>query len=355
MKIDDETRALAFDWGGTLMLEDRRYSGAMLDWPEVKAVEGIQDALEKLSGHYAMVVVTNAANSNAEQVRAALKRVGLADYFAAIFTFGEVNARKPEPAFFRRVEAALGTRPGQMIMVGDDFWADIVGARQAGWKAAWYTPQGRACPGLIPPHQAELLRMSDLPAALQRVDLPDLQTCHLWCLEQDFSFNAWAHVSLVAGVAYLLAVRLRGQGLGVDPLLAQRGGLLHDIAKMTTLHLGTKANHGEVGASLLNERGQPALAEIARRHMIYPPDSVNWPRTWEEKLVHYADRLAEGSQLVPLDQRLEALYLRYPKQAAFLRQQRENQLALEAEIAAAAGVSPNELFPLIQQALKGNG
>lgn len=353
MSYNDKITTLAFDWGGTLMAEDRQFSGAMVNWPAVQAVAGVLEALQALQGHYQMVVVTNAAESDAGQVRAALKRVELDSFFSHIFTYNEVKARKPDPQFFRAVENAVGAAPHQLAMVGDSFWADVAGACQAGWQAVWYNPYGLACPGLTPPHQAELVHMSGLPAALNHLQLPDLQTCHLWCLEQGFSFATWQHVSLVAAIAYQMAVWLRSSGLKVDPILAQRGGLLHDLAKITTPRIGTDASHAEVGASLLRERGQFELAEITLRHMIQSMGTDDEPGTWEEKLVHFADKLAEGSKLVELDERLQALYERYPEKASLILQRRDKLVQLQEEIARAAGIQPGELVSTLKAALKG--
>ena len=353
MSYSDKITTLAFDWGGTLMTEDRLYSGAMVNWPAVQAVAGVLETLQTLKGHYQMVVVTNAAESDSSQVRAALGRVELDSFFSHIFTYNEVKARKPDPPFFRAVENALAAAPHQLAMVGDSFWADMVGACQADWRAVWYNPSGQACPGLNPPHQAELVHMASLPAALNRLYLPDLQTCHLWCLEQGFSFAAWQHVELVAAIAYRLAVWLRSSGLEVDPILAQRGGLLHDLAKITAMHIGTEASHAEVGASLLRERGQFELAEITRRHLIQAIGTGNEPNTWEEKLVYFADKLAEGSKLVELDERLQALYERYPEKASLILQRRNSLVLLQEEITRAAGIQPGELISTLKAALKG--
>ncbi len=44
---------------------------------------------------------------------------------------------KPSPAFFSSAVAALGDgslRPGEVAMVGDDVWADVLGARRAGLR-----------------------------------------------------------------------------------------------------------------------------------------------------------------------------------------------------------------------------
>ena len=44
VSVRPRCRAVIFDWGGTLMLEDPRYYGPMVDWPEVAAVDGIRAA-----------------------------------------------------------------------------------------------------------------------------------------------------------------------------------------------------------------------------------------------------------------------------------------------------------------------
>jgi putative hydrolase of the HAD superfamily len=356
MPLNEKTTTLVFDWGGTLMLEDKHYSGIMADWPEVKAVPGIYAGLNSLGGKFRLAVASNASDSDAAQLRRALERVELDSFFDEIFTFHELKARKPDLLFFRGVEEALGLSPNQLLMIGDDFWADACGARQAGWQAIWYNPKMQACPGLNPFHQAEVASMPDLPAALELTSLPDPQTCYLWCLEQGFSYQMWQHVQLVAALAYQLAAWLREKGQSVNPILAHRGGLLHDVAKITARQIQTRANHAEVAGSLLNERQQPALAEIARRHIIYAIlDAKTAPRTWEEKLVYFADKLAEGGQLVDVEKRLEGLEKRHPAEATLIEQVRQPVLALKEEIANAAGKKPAGLVRLLTEALKGNG
>ena len=355
MSFTEEITTLAFNWGGTLMLEDPHFDGPMIDWPEVHAIEGAQATLEALKGHYRLVVASNAANSNAELARKVLARVGLDGFFSHIFTYRDLKVRKPEPAYFRKVESSLGVAPHQVLMVGDSFWVDVLGAHEAGWRAAWFNPSGEACPGLTPPHVAELTRLEQLPIILSRELLPEVQTCHTWCLEQGFTFEAWQHVSLVAAIAYQAAVWLRARGLDVNPVLAQRGGLVHDIAKFSAPQINPQVSHAEVGASLMREYGQPALAEIARRHMIRLAETDKEPRTWEEKLVHFADRLADGPRLVTLDERLNALAQRYPHNADVMRSQRDYEASLQAEICSAAGLAtPAAMFDALQSALRGN-
>ena len=352
-KLNNTKPILAFDWGDTLMVNNRRFNGPMESWPSVRACEGARQALETLSPRFNLVVATNTTESNAAQVRAALDRVELGAFLSAIYTPFELHAYKPEPAFYHAIQRASGVAPGQAIMVGDDFWADVSGSWQAGWRCIWLNPAGQACPGLVPPHDAEINSLAELPSALEEPPLPSLNQCQGWLLDQGASYDVLAHVNLVAAASYLLAVELRSRGVVVDPVLAHRGGLLHDLAKISSKRIGPNANHGEVGASLLRDLGQNALAEIAGRHLLFRLGTEDGPHTWEEKLVHFIDKLAEGNSLVPLDVRLAALSQRYQADAERFQVFRQPLLELQAEIAGAAGLSSAELLPFLQASLHG--
>jgi putative hydrolase of the HAD superfamily len=65
---------------------------------------------------------------------------GWLPYLRAIVVSQRVGWIKPHVAIFRAAEAALGLaegEPGTILHVGDDWAADVVGARAAGWRAAY--------------------------------------------------------------------------------------------------------------------------------------------------------------------------------------------------------------------------
>lgn len=65
---------------------------------------------------------------------------GWTPHLAAIVVSQRVGAIKPHPAIFAAARAALGEPPAERILhVGDDWVADVVGARTAGWRAAYLT------------------------------------------------------------------------------------------------------------------------------------------------------------------------------------------------------------------------
>jgi putative hydrolase of the HAD superfamily len=328
----------------------------MAGWPEVREVEGVIEALEKLLGRHTLVVATNAGDSDAAQVWKALRRVGMGEYFKAVFTARELGNQKPDSAFFRQIESVLAQPPHRLVMVGDGYAGDVLGPKAAGWRAVWYNPGRQAAPGSLPLQDAEVSDMAALPEALERLGLPDYPTCLGWLEERGTPFNILAHVQLVAAAAYLLAVWLTEKGAAVDPVLAHRGGLLHDLGKIDSVRLdrerGAQGDHAAQAREMLLARGQLALAEIADRHMITAdPASPRLPRTWEEKLVHFADKLVEGSQVVSLQERIAALAARYPGFAGEI----EGGLAilheLEGELCARLETGPEALIRRLNEAL----
>lgn len=64
---------------------------------------------------------------------------GWLPHLCAVVVSQRVGTIKPHPAIFRAAEAALwmGERPAAILHVGDDWAADVVGARGAGWRVAY--------------------------------------------------------------------------------------------------------------------------------------------------------------------------------------------------------------------------
>lgn len=194
----------------------------------------------------------------------------------------------------------------------DDRYDSLLAAAGQGWRTMWFNPQGRIAPATDPIQDADVLDLKDLPESMLALEnKPTLAACLDWWEAWAVPDNIRAHAYTVSRSAYHLAVLLRNKGVLVDPILTQRGGLLHDIDKIKTL---TQAGaHGWVGAAFLEEQGYTDLAEIVREHImstILQPHADE--RAWEVKLVYFTDKLVEGDQLVPFDKRLDALTVRYP-------------------------------------------
>ena len=177
----DGVRVVLFDWGNTLMVDDGQV-GPMADWPRVTAVPGAAEVLAALHGRYRLCVATNADESGEAEVMEALDRVGLARFIDRVFSSRDLGARKPDPAFYAAVldalrtdAAARGEPPlsvGQVIMVGDTYENDVLGALAAGLKAVWLDPSGALESRRASDAQVAIADPGDLPKVIS--DLRDL-------------------------------------------------------------------------------------------------------------------------------------------------------------------------------------
>ena len=129
---------ILFDWGDTLMRVFPEFSGPMKDWPRVEAVPGAVDVLSALHVDWTLALATNAADSEDEDIRLALRRVGLDSWLDKIYCFKTIGHKKPSFDFFQYILNDLGLSPDKAVMVGDDYVADVLGANACGLRAVWF-------------------------------------------------------------------------------------------------------------------------------------------------------------------------------------------------------------------------
>jgi FMN phosphatase YigB (HAD superfamily) len=86
---------------------------------------------------YQLALVTNRSKPCQEE----LAQLGLLDFFELALTAGEANAWKPDPAIFTQALQRLGTSATAAIYVGDNYYADVIGSRQAGLQPVLLDPQ----------------------------------------------------------------------------------------------------------------------------------------------------------------------------------------------------------------------
>jgi len=130
----ENIRCLLFDWGDTLMLDDPADEREMYTWETITPMDGVAELMPRLAQQFMCAVVSNASASNAETMKLAFERVGLAQYFDAFMTSKELGARKPQAEFFARALERLGVDAGDAVMVGNDYEKDIVSAKAVGLR-----------------------------------------------------------------------------------------------------------------------------------------------------------------------------------------------------------------------------
>ncbi len=345
MSID----TIVFDWGDTLMVSFPQYQGKMKDWQQVAAVEGAEKVLADLSRKYRLVVASNAQDSSAQDIRIALHRVGLSKYIKEIYTRKEMGVEKSSPIFLKNLIQQLQRQADQILAIGDDYLRDILPAVGNGMHTLWFNPTSQIATAHLPLQQWESSALIQIPELISQNPLPDYMTCINWYLQNEATQTLLSHVHIVAAASYQMAVWFRLNGIDVSTLLAHRGGLLHDLAKLKEAE---NENHATMAEKILQNYGQPEIARIAGRHLIGNlTNTEQKPQSWEEKIVNYCDKLCEGSQLVSLSDRLSALKIRYPEFAMRIQKNTPLVQELENELVSILKTTPTDLLSRLKTAL----
>lgn len=131
---------ILFDWGDTVMRDHPEILIPMVEWETVEVIEGIAEVLEILrSSGRQIVLASSAAISDEDQIRGALRRGELDQYFARIYCFKNTHLPKGEE-FYRYILKDLGIPAEEALMVGDSFEKDVQAANEAGLFAVWFNP-----------------------------------------------------------------------------------------------------------------------------------------------------------------------------------------------------------------------
>jgi HAD superfamily hydrolase (TIGR01509 family) len=69
-----------------------------------------------------------------------LASLGLLPFFDLALVAVEVDAWKPDPLFFQRALERLGTPPERALYIGDNYYADVLGAQNAGIQPVLFDP-----------------------------------------------------------------------------------------------------------------------------------------------------------------------------------------------------------------------
>jgi putative hydrolase of the HAD superfamily len=75
-------------------------------------------------------------------VDAELENFGLDDYIDLNLTAGEANSWKPDPGIFMEAVLRLQLNPAEVLYVGDNYYADVIGASNAGLHPVLLDPDG---------------------------------------------------------------------------------------------------------------------------------------------------------------------------------------------------------------------
>jgi len=106
--------------------------------------------LERLAKRFNLAILSNWPL--AATIDDYLESTGWRSSLAAVVVSQRVGTIKPDPRIFRVAEVALGEQGPAILHLGDDWAADVVGAKGAGWRAAYLRDRqaGSPLPASVP-------------------------------------------------------------------------------------------------------------------------------------------------------------------------------------------------------------
>lgn len=135
-----------------------------------------------------------------------------------------------------------------------------------------------------------------------------------------------AHMETVWKVAKKILQEFEKKGFDLDHEIVKTAALLHDALRVSDFkdlnpkHFNQKVTatdmmkwmelrdkYGKIGhakaiSKILSERGHKKLGLLIEKHDFKRIDDL---KTWEEKILYYADKRAEGDRITKLKERLE--------------------------------------------------
>jgi len=107
--------------------------------PESVVPEDVRRALPQLKqAGYLLGVISNRDHPFQDL----LNELGIGEFFEFSLAAGEVNSFKPEPGVFEHALGRTNLSATDVVYVGDNYYADVVGARRAGLRPVLYDPRG---------------------------------------------------------------------------------------------------------------------------------------------------------------------------------------------------------------------
>ena len=87
---------------------------------------GTREILNYLQPKYKLHIITNGFS---EVQHRKIKNSNISDYFHEIITSERAGAKKPDPKIFKYALETTGAIPKESLMIGDNWEADIMGAK----------------------------------------------------------------------------------------------------------------------------------------------------------------------------------------------------------------------------------
>lgn len=105
------------------------YQAFLTERTRISVTPEIHSLLQQLAKDYTLIAITNG--------NACIDKMGIGDLFAFSLQAGPDGKMKPYPDLFLNAAQKLNVAPAEILHIGDSHRADVMGALNAGCKAAW--------------------------------------------------------------------------------------------------------------------------------------------------------------------------------------------------------------------------
>ncbi len=136
--------------------------------------------------------------------------------------------------------------------------------------------------------------------------IPTKEQCIKILKENNVPDNIIAHCKAVCDFSMNIIYLLEKRGINVNRDLVIASALLHDIKKLT------EGDHVLEGYEFVKSLSYPVVALIIKRHgLVHLNDEDFAPKTWEDKIVFYADKRVKDNKVVSVAERFEYIKQKY--------------------------------------------
>ena len=139
--------------------------------------------------------------------------------------------------------------------------------------------------------------------------IPTKEECLKILKENNVPDNIITHSKAVCDFSIKVVDVLEKRGINANKDLVIAGALLHDIKKLSP------NDHITEGYDYVKSLGYPEVALLIKKHGLMHLDKDDFvPKTWEEKIVFYADKRVKNDKIVGIEERFEYIKQRYKRE-----------------------------------------
>lgn len=146
-----------------------RFEEGILEHPPV-LIEGARETLTRLAERYRLGIISDVGFSPGRVLKQVLADNDLLDVFDSLVFSDEAGRAKPHIEVFERTARSLSAEHGAMVHVGDLERTDIIGAKQAGYRAIRFV-------GITPMEEGETTAadfvtddLTDIPRLVEKLN-----------------------------------------------------------------------------------------------------------------------------------------------------------------------------------------